>query len=157
MVAAAPFVTVVTRNVRPVTWVDWLHWAVTAVLSASTIGTWMQLREGRRTRRDDNAARALKDAQSALLRLRRLYQRKRRSGRLQRRVSDDALEDAVMVLDAAIAQSLHGEVLRPLSTAYQEVGGAYAAKDPDVNVEAEATAFSRLAEEVERCLRQSYE
>lgn len=149
--------TVVARNVLVVTWADWLHWAVTAVLGASNIGTWLQLRERRRTRRDDNAARALKDAQAALLRLRRLYQRKRRSGRLQRRVSDDALEDAAMALDGAVAQSLHGEVLRPLVAAYQETGGAYAAKDPDVNVEAEAAAFNALAEAVERCLRKSYE
>jgi hypothetical protein len=150
-------VSVGTRNVIAVTWEDWLHWAVTAVLGASNIGTWMQLRERRRTRRDDSAARALKDAQSALLRLRRLYQRKRRSGRLQRRVRDDALEDQVMALDEAIAQSLHGDVLRPLAAAYQDVGGSYAAKDPDVNVEEEAAAFNALADEVERCLRQSYE
>jgi predicted alpha/beta-hydrolase family hydrolase len=150
-------VTVVTRNVIAMSWADWLHWAVTAVLSASTIGTWMQLREGRRTRRDDSAARALKQAQSALLRLRRLYQRKRRSGRLRPQVRDDALEDQVMALDEAIAQSLHGEALGPLAAAYQDVGGSYAAKDPDVNVEEEAAAFKALADEIERCLRRSYE
>jgi hypothetical protein len=142
---------------RVVTWADWLHWGVTALLGASNIGTWMQLREKRRTRRDESAARALKDAQAALLRLRRLYQRKRRSGRWQRKVTDDALEDQELALDEAVTQSLFGETLRPLVSAYKETGGLFAAKDPDVNVEAEERAFRELADAMEDCLRRAYE
>jgi hypothetical protein len=134
-----------------------LHWGVTAVLSASNIGTWMQLRERRRTRRDESSAKALKDAQAALLRLRRLYQRKRRPGRRWRRVTDDALEDQELALDEAVTQSLFGESLRPLVAAYKETGGLFAAKDPDVNLEQEERAFRELADAMEDRLRRSYE
>ncbi len=125
---------------------------VAALVGARWISSVIETRANLKKRRDETTSTDIRRAQEDLKNLRRAY--RLRSRRHAQAPSDNELSDLVDELDTSAARALCDTVVER-AREYVEIGGLYAAGDPDTGEAAEAKAFRLLSDALREELKRN--